>query len=137
MRTPTSASSGLESKAEGPIKIQLQNLTPKEVARHTGFVNVSRLFSFILVLCGGDIEVLTCTASTMTWLEEWLLYLEITYGQAWIRWEDIEVDYALVRKSLQNVFRIKISLHYKMKFVTTQYDSNLSTCHFLLCRLTQ
>jgi hypothetical protein len=100
LRTPTSASFGLESKAEGPVKNQLQNLTPKEVARRTGFVNVSRLFSYILVLCGGDIEVLTSTASSMTWLEEWLLYLEITYGQAWIRWEDIKVDYGLAPKSL-------------------------------------
>jgi hypothetical protein len=49
------------------------------------------------------------TVSTMTWLEEWLLYFEMMYHIATKRWEDAEAHYNLSSKQLNSsVFPSKL-----------------------------
>ena len=60
----------------------MNDLTAKEVKRRTGFYDVSSMLSFVVVVCGGKVDVMTQTYSKLTWLEEWVLYLEYVYGHS-------------------------------------------------------
>jgi hypothetical protein len=59
-------------------------MTPCEVRRRTSFQD-------ILSLIG---DLITPTSSKLTWLEEWVFYLEmLSYGRTNIRWQDFGHEY--------------------------------------------
>jgi hypothetical protein len=66
------------------------SLCDKEVKRRTGFESFQLMMLFLCVVCDGKVETMMETVSTMTWLEEWLLYFEMMYHIATKRWEDAE-----------------------------------------------
>mmetsp|Transcript_31595 Transcript_31595/g.76330 ORF Transcript_31595/g.76330 Transcript_31595/m.76330 type:complete len:534 (-) Transcript_31595:28-1629(-) len=90
--------------------IKPNDLTTSEVKRRTGIQDLSKLLSYVMVVCGGSLEELFATSSKMTWLEEWLFYLELKYGRTAGRWQDIERMYKCRVKTLRRVLKRKLSL---------------------------
>jgi hypothetical protein len=41
--------------------------------------------AYIIVVCAGDIAVPTSTITRLTWIEEWVFYLEYAYGRTTMR----------------------------------------------------
>ena len=70
--------------------LTFSDLTKKEVKRRTGFDDVSLMLSYVIIVCGGDMDLLTKTFSKLTWIEEWVLYLQYIYGHSMNRWIDYE-----------------------------------------------
>ena len=66
----------------------MQYLTDKEVERRTGFKSRDMMLAFIILVCNGDHDVMTTTNTELTWLEEWLLFLEWEWGRTITRWVD-------------------------------------------------
>ena len=58
------------------------SLCPFEVAARTGFVDAGLLLSFTLLVCNGDIDMMTKRVSELTWYEEWFLYYEYIWGRS-------------------------------------------------------
>jgi len=73
----------VQSKKIPPCYI-ISTLVPSEVHRLTGFADIIQMLSFAIILCEGDINLLTATTSALTWLEEWVLYFEFAYGRTTI-----------------------------------------------------
>lgn len=48
----------------------LNDLTPKEIKRKTGFCNLFSLLCYINITCGGDMSQITSLCTKLTWLEE-------------------------------------------------------------------
>ena len=46
-----------------------------DVHHYTGFRSETMMLSFIIVVCNGDIDVMNKTYSSLTWFEEWFLFL--------------------------------------------------------------
>ena len=47
--------------------------------------------SYVAVVCLGNIETITRTTKTSTWLKEWGLRLEFVHGHSLNCWKDIEL----------------------------------------------
>jgi len=69
-----------KGKTRAKFRSTLQNLVPKDVMRKTGFHDLFCLLSYAVIICGGDINLITSSFSKMTWLEEWIFYFEFIYG---------------------------------------------------------
>ena len=72
---------------EKPIKIvnsvfNLEKLSSKEAKRRFGFFDVQNVLSCVAVVCFGNLETITRTTKTSTWLEEWLAHLEFAHGHS-------------------------------------------------------
>jgi len=104
--------------------LRLSDLTKKEVKRRTGFDDISLMLSFIVIICGGDMNVLTKTCSKLTWLEEWLLYLQYVYGHSINRWIDYEKEYNLDRKHCRRVFRSHLKLVISARNIWPMYATH-------------
>lgn len=102
-----------ETFSRQPI-VNLTILTPEEVFRRTGYIDVVAMLSQAAIYCAGDIELLTKTCSVLTWLEEWCLFFEKTSGggstKACSQWSAIVSSYGLSQKSLRKVVRWKQQL---------------------------
>jgi hypothetical protein len=88
----------------------LESLTPREAKRRTGFQDIVHLLSFVAIVCGGDIDVMTLRHSTATWIKEWIFYCERAYGRSHIRAEDLASDYTIGLKSSRKTFLSKLQL---------------------------
>ena len=89
----------------------MKDLVPKEVKQRTGFSNISSMLSFFVVVCSGDMDLIKKMCSKLTWLEEWVLYLEYVYGHSINRWVEYEKEYNLHNKDhCRRVFRSKLVL---------------------------
>jgi hypothetical protein len=87
------------TRQDSPAVICVETLTPKDVRRRTGFDDIIQLLSYVAVVCGGDVGLMTLRQSRMTWLEEWVFYLEKAYGRSRIRAEDLADDYCIGLKT--------------------------------------
>ena len=56
---------------------KIENL---EVKRRTNFGSEAEMLLFVFVVCNGDVDVMTGVQSSMTWYEEWFLYLSSCGG---------------------------------------------------------
>jgi hypothetical protein len=87
------------------LKVRLYKLTDKIVKVHTGFHLISAMIAFIVVACHGDINVISMTITTLTWLvEEWIIYFEIIWGKFSRLWVDLTVQYNLSDRTLRRIF---------------------------------
>ena len=91
-------------------KFSLDDLVPKEVHRLTGFLDFQSMMQYVIIVCGGNIDILTKTQSKMTWLEEWLLYLTWAYGRVHRRKKDFMKMFGLREETLSKVVKSKIGL---------------------------
>jgi len=93
-----------------PPRYIISTLVPSEVHRLTGFADIVQMLSFAIILCEGDINLLTATTSALTWLEEWVLYFEFAYGRTTIRWGDFSSRWRYREQSLRSVVKTKLQL---------------------------
>jgi len=112
-----------KNRIERTPHIVLKDLTPKEVHRRTAFCDLKRLLSYVAVICNGDLKSLTTTTTALTWLEEWVLYMEITYGRTHTRWEDYEKDWKLGKKRLRGILRLKLDVELETRRRWPMYAS--------------
>ena len=84
-------------------------LPDSEIKRRTGFSGEMSMLAFIMIVCNGEIDTMTQTASEMlTWFEEWLYYFEALLERTHTRWEDLSAMYRISdRKIARNVFDSK------------------------------
>jgi hypothetical protein len=82
-------------------EVEIQMLTSKEVHRRTGFCDLKRLLSYVAIMCNGNFEKMITTTTMMTRIEEWVFFLEYTYGKTRNRWVDYAKDWNLCAKSLR------------------------------------
>jgi hypothetical protein len=62
-----------------------------------------------IMLCYVDLEnMITTTSTTMTSMEEWIFFLEYTYGRSRNRWEDHVRDWNLPVKALRKLLNNKL-----------------------------
>jgi hypothetical protein len=69
------ASEKLNASEKLEPKILLKEMTAKEVHRRTGFQDIFSLISYVAIVCGGDLDLMTRTSSKLTWLEEWFSFI--------------------------------------------------------------
>ena len=50
----------------------------REVNRRTGFSSLEHMLTYSMILCNGDFDILTATTTALTWLEEWLFFMNIS-----------------------------------------------------------
>ena len=77
-----------DGKMNNQPQITLEDLTHEEVERRTGFKSRDMMLAFIILVCNGDHDVMTTTKTELTWLEEWLLFLEWEWGRTITWWVD-------------------------------------------------
>ena len=112
-----------KNRMERTPYVSLKDLTPKEVHRRTGFCDLKRLLSYVAVICNGDLKSLTTTTTALTWLEEWVFYMEITYGRTHTRWEDYEKVWKFRKKSLRGILRQKLDVELETRRRWPMYAS--------------
>ena len=113
--------------------VRLGEESDNEIKRRTNFRSEKELISFVLIVCNGDWDVLTRTASgIMTWYEEWFFYFEFCWGRTLTRWEDAasEKNYGLNIEYLMYVFDEKVNLVLRArsswsKYATLEEDISL------------
>ena len=67
------------------------------------------MLTFVIIVCGGNMYVITTTCSKLTWLEEWVLYLEYVLGHSISRGSDYEKEYDLHQNSCRRVLWSKLT----------------------------
>ena len=71
------------------------SLTKTQIKLQTGFNDSYAMICFIIIICNGNIDLMTRTNCYMTWYEEWFSYFEFQYGRT-----------ATTIRSLSALFRI-------------------------------
>ena len=84
------------------------DMDQKDIKRRTGFDDVETLMSYLIIICNADIDILTETATHLSWFEEWFLYLEVVWGRTLVRWEDVAKEYGLTNNQERKVFDKKL-----------------------------
>jgi hypothetical protein len=85
-------------------------LTAAQVKARTGFRDIVMLLRFLLIVCDGDIELLVSRETTLTWFEEWFLYLEFVWGKT-----VTTVDAAASAFNMRKTSTVKNILDVKLK----------------------
>ena len=93
----------------------LNDLTPKEIKRRTGFCDLFSLLCYVIIICGGDMNQITSSCTKLTWLEEWVLFFEYTYGHSKNRFCNYESEYNLNRKRCRVLIRLKLQIAIKAR----------------------
>jgi hypothetical protein len=113
-------------------KISLNDITDKIMKQSTGFLSVSAMICYVIIINKGDIDSIinNTTTKTMTWFEEWMVVLERLGGRSVARWCDASQKYGMSERHLATVFDEKIKLIIQAKkdfglFVTYQEDKYL------------
>jgi len=53
------------------------------------------MMGMIIIVCNGDHDKMKYKISSLTWLEEWVLYFEVVWGRTMTRWDDIAKEYKM------------------------------------------
>ena len=113
-----------------PSLFSFEDLTPNEIHRRTGFSDLFCLLSYITTICGSDMTLILKTSSSLTWLEEWMMFLEYIYGRTHARWIDYQANYKLKIRSLFRVFKSKLDIAIKARNRWPMYVSHKEDCKF-------
>ena len=82
-----SVDSGDVDSPRKPV-LTIQDLDQQEVNHRTGFCDLWLMLSFVLVVWGADLTIMTHSSSLCTWLEEWILCFESVWGRTLLRYKD-------------------------------------------------
>lgn len=64
--------------------------TPASIVKwRTGVVDASTLIAYVIIVCNGDFDRIRKRKTSLTWFEEWFMYLEWEYNQTNIRQQEI------------------------------------------------
>lgn len=85
-----------------------EKLTLNEVSRLIGFHDLKMLLSYVVVICDGNFDNMTCAIWSMMWLEECFLSLEFLWGHCIQRLTNYESTYICPTKTVWNVICTKL-----------------------------
>ena len=102
-------------------RYHMTNLTGNEVHELTGFSDIFDVLSFSLIVCDGDVEILTCKNHKLTWMEEWVFYFEYVYRRTHIRMNDYSKQWGINRDIIQKNIRNKLSMNIKVRDLWPRY----------------
>jgi hypothetical protein len=105
------------------VIVSFETLTDRRVKIQTGFPSILAMLAFISVVSNGNIDEITNTTSTLTWLEEWYLYFEIIYGKTISRYVDAIDKYDSNDREVRRVFDIKLQAVKKVRKEWPMYCS--------------
>jgi hypothetical protein len=88
------------------------------------------MLAYIILICGGDADLIRKRNSSLTWYEEWLFHFEWKYGRTLTRWTDASKMYGPIAVVLRNIVQQKLKLERRMhslwpKFVSYGEDCSL------------
>jgi hypothetical protein len=98
-----------ELSAQKPPTV-LPTMDCSEVKRRTGFCNVSTLLAYVIVVCNGDFDRIRKRRTSLTWFEEWFLYLEWKYHATNLRQQDMEAAWGIDKRFINHVKDCKAAL---------------------------
>ena len=78
------------------------------VNRRTGFYDLKRLLKYVAILYNGSVELMVARSTSMTCIEEWILFFEFTYGRTTIHWIDHTKNQNVNKKVLRSLLKRKI-----------------------------
>jgi hypothetical protein len=115
--------------AEKPPIITL-GTSDSEIKRRTGFPTEAAMLSYIIVVCGGSIDLIRQRSSSLTWYEEWVFHFEWKYGRTFQRWLDASKLLGPHPHTLRSIIRQKLKLERRIhslwpKFVSYDEDCAL------------
>ena len=96
------------------------SLSLKEVKARTGFVDASCLIGFAVIVCDGDLLLLSKKISYLSWYEEWFIYFEYLYGRTVTSIYTTAILYNSNRKTIAKIISSKMALtiHCRNKWPT-------------------
>ena len=71
------------------------NMAASEVKRRTGFCDVETLLAYVIVICNGDFEKIRNRVTSLTYFEEWFMYLECKFHETNLRQTDLEAAWGI------------------------------------------
>ena len=89
------------------------------------------MLSFVIIVCGGNMYVITTSCSKLTWLEELVLYLEYVFGHSISRWSDYEKEYDLHENSCRCVLWSKLTIVVSARKRWPMYATHKRISYFL------
>jgi hypothetical protein len=110
-------------KKRGPV-YELRTLTDDEVKRVTGFPSLMLMLVFIVIVNDGSTDAMMVTHSSLTWLEEWVLYLEFVRGRECLRGIDAQAKYDISRSVLRDVIAHKQTIVLRTMSAWPRYASH-------------
>jgi hypothetical protein len=81
--------------------VRFCDLTDDLITTTTGFPSVMMMMGFIILINNGNVQEIRHTETTLTWLEEYLVYFETVWGKNSTRWCDLEIRFRTSSKTLQ------------------------------------
>ena len=97
-------------KYEEKNEVKLDTLNNKKVKNDTGFTCKVSMLTYTLVICNGDVNLMTSTSGKLSWLEEWYFFWERCYGRTSTRWSGYEQKYKRSESFLRILFDNKMKL---------------------------
>ena len=95
--------------ANQPPAVRL-GMSDKDVKSLTGFPSESMLIAYIIIVCGGRIDLISQRCTSLTWYEEWFFHFEWKWRRSLTRWEDAEKKFGVDPRYLRRIHRRKLSL---------------------------
>ena len=81
------------------------------VKRRTGFVDAPTLIAYdVIIVCNGDFDRIRTRKTSLTWFEEWFMYLEREYNRTNIRAQDMMAEWGIDHKYINMVKDCKAAL---------------------------
>ena len=108
----------------------MDNTDEKQIKSQTAFESLTTLITYILIICNGNIALMTKTNSKLTWYEEWYFFFEKSYSRSITRWIEYEDKYkrsnTILRKIYDEKMRITINCRQRWPiYVSLNEDESL------------
>jgi DDE superfamily endonuclease len=97
-------------KQQQKTMIIMDDLNDKIVKTMTGFSSLVGMLGFIIIVTNGEYNKLETTVSQLTWIQEWLVYLECAWCKSCVRWVDLALRYKAPIVSLREIFDFKTAM---------------------------
>lgn len=110
--------------------VKLNELEDEHIKNDTGFRTKQLLICFIILICNGDVSLMTTTNTKLTWFEEWYFFFERIWAKANQRYCDSVRQYKKPENSLRKVYDNKMKILLKARrmwpmYVTMKEDETL------------
>jgi hypothetical protein len=112
------------------VKYRMSDCTPKMINSLTGSIDLPGILEEVIVICGGDLNLIMKTQSYMTWFEEWLFFFVFMYGRQHVRWEDYCTTWKSRELTLRSILDTKLKLALESRDRWPMY-STLEECETL------
>ena len=91
------------------------------------------MLSYVLTVCNGDVSIATKRVSTLTWYEEWFLYLEFVWGKSIPTVSAALAAFDVKKESIiKRVVDAKLALVLAARYSWPMYAQWLRTKHFVI-----